>query len=262
MELNLSGKHIVVTASSKGLGRACAEALLGEGAEVYISSRNDEHLKQAAQEIKDTTGRQVATIQADLSKSEGVDSLFEQLKRYTTHIDGLICNAGGPPAGSFNSFKDDSQWYSAFETNLLSVVRLVRHALPLMEAQGGRIVTIASSSVKVPIPGLILSNTMRAGVQGLMKSLSIELGPKGILLNTVCPGRIKTDRLQQLDELKAQSLDRTLEDVQAESQQEIPLGRYGQPHEFASLVTYLISPANTYLTGSTYMVDGGMVKAL
>lgn len=156
----------------------------------------------------------------------------------------------------------DEDWQKAFETNLLSVIRLVRHAVPLMEKEGGRIVSIASSSVKVPIPGLILSNTMRAGVQGLMKTLSIELAEKGILVNTVGPGRIATDRLYELDEAKAKKLGKPLEEIQKESLQNIPLGRYGKPEEFGQLVAYLLSPANTYLTGSTYMVDGGMVKAL
>ncbi|GGK27639.1 short-chain dehydrogenase [Caldalkalibacillus thermarum] len=261
MDLHYDGKVVLVTAASKGLGKASAMALAREGARVIISSRSQEALAKAAEEIEQQTGQKVLTIPADVSKPEDVKRLFDEVKKVSDQLFGLVCNAGGPPAGSFLSFTDDD-WQRAFETNLLSVVRLVRASVPLMEANGGRIVAIASSSVKVPIPGLILSNTMRAGVQGLMKTLSIELAEKGILVNTVCPGRIATDRLRALDESRAQREGKTLEEVQQESLKDIPLKRYGEPHEFGQLVAYLLSPANTYLTGSTYMVDGGMVKAL
>ncbi|MDQ0340313.1 3-oxoacyl-[acyl-carrier protein] reductase [Caldalkalibacillus uzonensis] len=261
MDLGYNGKAVLVTAASKGLGKASALALAKEGARVIISSRSEQALADAARDIEQQTGQKVITIPADVSQPEDVERLFQEVRKATTELFGLVCNAGGPPAGSFLSFADDD-WQRAFETNLLSVVRLVRASVPLMETSGGRIITIASSSVKVPIPGLILSNTMRAGVQGLMKTLSIELAEKGILVNTVCPGRIATDRLQALDQAKAEREGKTLEQVQQESLQDIPLKRYGEPHEFGQLVAYLLSPANTYLTGSTYMVDGGMVKAL
>lgn len=167
---------------------------------------------------------------------------------------------GGHRGGTFDTFDDDA-WQKAFETNLLSVVRLVRATLPHMK-DGGRILTIASSSVKQPIPGLILSNTMRAGVAGLMKTLSGELGPRGILVNTLCPGRIATDRLRELDLQKAEREGLSEEFIQRQSLQGIPLGRYGKPEEFARTAVFLLSRANTYVTGTSLMVDGGMVQAL
>lgn len=261
MDLHYDGKTVLITATSKGLGKASALAVAKEGANVIISSRSESSLQQTAQDIKKETGKEAIIIPADMSQAEGVDHLFRQVIKYTDRVDGLVCNAGGPPAGSFLSFSDQD-WIKTFETNLLSVVRLVRQAVPLMEKDGGRIVSIASSSVKVPIPGLILSNTMRAGVQGLMKTLAIELAEKKILLNTVCPGRISTDRLQELDEIRADREGKSIEEIQQQMRENIPLGRYGKPEEFGQLVAYLLSPANTYLTGSTYLVDGGMVKAL
>ncbi len=261
MDLKYDGKTVLVTAASKGLGKASALALAQEGARVILSSRSQASLEKAAQDIRQETGRDVEIIPADVSDADDVQRLFKEVRQQSDSLHGLVCNAGGPPGGEFMDFSDED-WQKAFETNLLSVIRLVRHAVPLMEKEGGRIVSIASSSVKVPIPGLILSNTMRAGVQGLMKTLSIELAEKGILVNTVGPGRIATDRLYELDEAKAKKLGKPLEEIQKESLQNIPLGRYGKPEEFGQLVAYLLSPANTYLTGSTYMVDGGMVKAL
>lgn len=261
MELGYEDQYVLVTAASKGLGKASAMAIAREGANVILSSRSTEALQKTANEIEAETGRKVKTIPADVSKADEVDRLFHEVKAYSGTLHGLICNAGGPPSGTFLSFSDQD-WLQAFETNLLSVVRLIRHTVPLMEPRGGRIVTIASSSVKVPIQGLILSNTMRAGVQGLMKTLSIELAEKNILLNTVCPGRIATDRLQELDALRAQREGVPIEEVQQLSQRDIPLGRYGKPEEFGDFVAYILSPANTYMTGHTYFVDGGMVKAL
>jgi 3-oxoacyl-[acyl-carrier protein] reductase len=261
VELGYKDRFVLITAGSKGLGKSSALAIAREGANVILSSRSAVELDRAASEIEAETGREVWTIPADVSKAEDIDQLFQKVQTYTSRLDGLICNSGGPPAGTFLSFSDED-WNKAFETNLLSVVRMIRCAVPLMKGSGGRIVTIASSSVKVPIPGLILSNTMRAGVQGLMKTLSIELADMGILLNTVCPGRIATDRVQELDELRAKKEGVPVETVEQLYRQEIPLGRYGKPDEFGSFVAYILSPANTYLTGQTYLVDGGMVKAL
>ncbi len=167
------------------------------------------------------------------------------------------------PAGrQFFLSLDEEAWLHAIQLNLMSVVRLVKGFHPLMKEQGGRIVTIASSSVKIPIPGLVLSNTLRTGLIGLMKTLSIEWGPDGILLNTVCPGRIMTDRLIELDSFNASRQGKTVEDIQENMIKDIPLGRYGEPEELASMAAYLLSPRNSYMTGSVFYVDGGMVKAI
>lgn len=154
-------------------------------------------------------------------------------------------------------------WEQVFQTNLLSVVRLIRGAIPhLRAAGGGRIINIASTSVKQPIEGLLLSNTFRAGILGLSKSISIEFAPENILINTVAPGRIDTDRTRHLDQLKAELTEKTVEEIQIQSKKNIPLGRYGTPQEFAKTVVFLGSEANSYVTGQALLIDGGMVRAL
>lgn len=260
MDLGIRGQAALVTAGSRGLGRAVALELAREGARVALAGRDLGNAEQSAKEIASETGSEVVGWRCDVSRGEEVRELVDRAADRFRGVDLLVCNAGGPPGGAFDTLDDDA-WQKAFETNLLSVVRLVRATLPHMK-DGGRILTIASSSVKQPIPGLILSNTMRAGVAGLMKTLSEELGPRGILVNTLCPGRIATDRLRELDRLKAEREGKPEEVIQRESLRGIPLGRYGEPAEFARTAVFLLSRANTYITGTSLMVDGGMVKAL
>lgn len=252
---------MLVTGASSGLGKASALALAREGARVIIASRNRDKLVAAKEEIEGATGRQVIPIVADVSEREAIEHLFAEVKKMTDQLYGLVCNAGGPPPGLFKSLGEED-WYKAFETNLMSVVRLVKGSLELMEKEGGRIVAIASSSVKIPLDGLILSNTMRSGVQSLMKTLSRELGKEKILVNTVCPGMIETERLRSLHLREAELAGITLDEVNQRAMEKIPLGRFGTPDEFGQVVAYLLSPANTYITGSTIMVDGGYVNAL
>ncbi|WP_028550329.1 SDR family oxidoreductase [Paenibacillus sp. UNC451MF] len=261
MDLKLEGKTAVVTASSKGLGRAVAEQLAAEGANLILCSRNKEAIDQTAQEIVNQYGVKVEALAVDVSQIEDITKLIDHASNHFTSIDALVCNAGGPPSGSFLSF-DDAAWEKAFFGNMMSVVRLIRGFHPLLAKQGGRIVTIASTSVKMPIPGLVLSNTFRTGVVGLMKTLSIEFAKDDILLNTVCPGRIMTDRIMELDSLKADRDNQSVETVRQALSQDIPLGRYGEPHELATIAAYLLSPLNSYMTGSVFYVDGGAVKSL
>lgn len=262
MDLGLTGKTAIVTAASKGLGRATAHALAAEGARVMVSSRSEEQLVRTAAEISEATGSEVLHCAADVAKGDDVARLVADAQERLGGIDVLVNNAGGPRAGTFDTL-DDAAWHEAFELLLLSSVRLIRGVLPSMRSRGGgRIVTVASSSIKQPIENLMLSNTYRVALVGLAKSLSTELAPDGILINTLGPGRIATDRVAGLDAGRAKSAGTTAEEVRAQTEKGIPLGRYGTPEEFGAVAAFLVSGANTYLTGQAFLVDGGMVKAL
>ncbi|MFO7262525.1 MAG: 3-oxoacyl-ACP reductase [Bacillaceae bacterium G1] len=260
MDLGLKDKVALVVAASKGLGMAVAKQLAQEGARVVISSRNASRIQAAAEAIQQETGASVLPLVADVGRAEEIKDLIDTVGKRYGRIDVLITNAGGPPSGKFLDF-DDGDWEDAFVRNFLSVVRLIRGSLPWM-TNGGRVVALASSSVREPLPGLVLSNAMRAGVAALIKTLAEELADRGILLNTVCPGRIATDRLIELDSLRAQQTGRSVEEVRQEIEVTIPLKRYGEPAEFARVVAFLASWANTYVTGQVLLVDGGMVRAL
>jgi len=260
MDLQLKGKTAVVAAASKGLGRAIAEQLAAEGANLYLCSRDEQSIRDVAQSLAEKYGVRAEGTAVDLSRAEDIRRWIDSIAQSTDRIDALVCNAGGPPGGAFLSF-DDAAWEAAFQSNVMSVVRLIRGCYPYMKTHGARVVTIASSSVKVPLSGMVLSNTMRPGVAGLMKTLSIELAADGILLNTVCPGRILTDRLLEYHRVRAEQSHSSVEAVQAEDVRDIPLRRFGTPEELAVYAAFLLSPRNTYVTGSVFYIDGGLVKA-
>ncbi|WP_374724166.1 SDR family oxidoreductase [Calidifontibacillus erzurumensis] len=261
MDLGLKGKSALVLAASKGLGKAIATKLSEEGANVMLASRNEENLKSAQAEIKEKTKGYVDYVVCDITNPDSIKEMVEKTAKSFGTIDILVNNAGGPPAGVFDDF-DDSAWQKAFELNLLSYVRSIREVLPYMRKQGGgKILNIASSSFKQPIDGLILSNTFRTGVLGLAKSLATELAKDKILINTLGPGRIGTDRLNELDKIEASKKGISIDEVRAAKEQTIPLGRYGLPEEFANIAVFLCSGANTYVTGQAFLVDGGMVRA-
>ena len=262
MDLELTGRVALVTAASKGLGRATARQLAAEGARVMISSRGAEQLARTAAEIAEQTGARVEHCAADVSSAADLARLLAETEQRLGGVDVLVNNAGGPRAGGFDAL-DDAAWQEAFELNLLSSVRLVRGVLPHMRAQRwGRIVTIASSSIKQPIEDLLLSNSFRVALLGLAKTLAVEFAPDGVLINTLGPGRIATDRVATLDAGRASRAGVPVEDVRARAEAGIPLGRYGTPEEFAKVAPFLASGANTYVTGQAFLVDGGMVRAL
>jgi 3-oxoacyl-[acyl-carrier protein] reductase len=261
MELNLNGKTALVIASSQGLGKAIATQLSMEGVNVMITSRDEEKLLKAQSEIQKYGSGKVAFFRADITKIEDIHKLIQFTEETFGKIDILINNAGGPPAGRFEDMTD-KDWQNAFELNLLSYIRVIREVIPHLKKEGGRIINISSTSIKQPIQGLILSNTFRLGIVGLTKTLSVELAPYNILINTVAPGRIETDRTKHLDQLNAEKQGISLEAAAAQAKKAIPLGRYGTPEEFAKVVTFLVSDASTYITGSSLLIDGGMVTSI
>ena len=258
MDLGLKGKVALVTAASKGMGKACAMGFAAEGARVAICARNDAEIKAAADEIKTKVGGEVLAMVADVTKAEDVKNLVARTTQTFGGVDVLVANCGGPPRGNLDEMTDQ-QWYGAFEVSLLSVVRLIREVLPSMRAKKwGRILTIQSVSVKQPVDGLLLSNAVRPGVAGLVKTLSADLGPDNITINAVCPGRILTDRF--LGGAKQSGL--PVDEYVRRSSGDIPLGRIGTPEEFANVLIFLGSERASYVTGVSIQVDGGVVKGI
>lgn len=262
MDLGLGGKVALVAAASKGMGKACAMGLAAEGARVAICARTEADLASAAEEIRQKTDAEILPVRADLTRIEDIRRAVQATVDAFGGIDILVNNAGGPPPGAFDQLTD-AQWQSAFELTLLSTVRLIREVLPYLRAKRwGRILNIQSSAVKEPIHGLILSNGIRPGVIGLAKTLAAELGKDNITINTICPGRILTDRLLSLMAVRARQAGKSLDAYLPEATADIPLGRIGSPEEFASMVVFLASERASYVTGVTVQVDGGLIRGL
>jgi len=262
MDLGLKGKVALVTASTKGLGKASALALASEGAEVILNGRHKQNLHDASEEVKTVTGKTPLAIQCDVTQADDVAKMVQEAAdRYgTIHV--LVTNAGGPPAGNFFEF-DDEQWSKAFELTLMSTVRLIRHVAPIMQkAKWGRIVNIVSLTVKQPADNLLLSNSIRSAVIGLAKSVSKDLAPDNVLINNVAPFYVATKRIDYLLEEIAAKRGVTKEAASENIVKEIPLGRIGTTEEFGALVAFLCSEKNSYVTGSTIQFDGGAYKGV
>ena len=244
MDLGLKDRCALVTAASKGLGRACAEALIAEGARVFISSRDP-----------DATAREIhaaGSKAADVSRPGEPEALIEAASTALGGLDVLIANAGGPPPGTFQTTPVEA-WESAFNLTLMSAVRLVHAALPhLKQSDQGRVVFITSISVRQPLPNLVMSNALRAAVTGLSKTLARELAPDGITFNCVAPDAILTDRIRHLAGGEGEQLEERLR----QNAERLPMKRYGTPAEFAAACVFLCSRQAAYISGQTLGVDG------
>lgn len=253
MDLGLKNKIAFVAASSQGLGKAVAIELAQEGAKVIINGRNKESLEQTKKEIESKCKTEVVAIVGDLSVAEQRENAIQEALKAYSRIDILITNTGGPPSGKFENFTQ-KDWDAAYQNLLGSVVGLVNGFLPGMkQQQWGRIISITSMAVKQPVNNLILSNSVRASVVGLIKTLSNELAQYNITVNNVMPGYTETERLNELIKNNPSF---------SNAKSEIPMGRFGKPEEFAAAVAFLASERASYITGQSIAVDGGWIKSL
>lgn len=262
MDLELKGKAAVVSGASTGLGFAIAKVLSQEGAKVAICARRTGPLEKAATELSDATGGELFWSVADLSKGDEGAQFVEKAATRFGGLDILVNNAGGPPSTTFVEATEE-MWQGAFDLTFKSAMSMTKAAVPSMKARGGgRVINVTSLSVKQPLPGLILSNAIRAAVIGMAKSAANELAPFGILVNNVCPGYTATERLRQLAQGIAEAKGTSVSEVHQQWEGMVPLGRIGKPEELADLVAFLASGRASYITGATIQVDGGAFQGL
>jgi len=260
MNLGLKDRVAIVAASSTGLGKAVALGLAREGAALALCARTESVLAATAEEIRQATGARVMTRAFDVTRHEDVRSFVSDTAAAYGRLDICVANAGGPPSRTFAETTVED-WHTAAELNLMSTVYFAKEALPRMqERRWGRFIAITSVTVKQPVDGLILSNAVRSGVSGLVKTLANEYGPYNVLVNNVCPGYTATARLLELSEKLAAKEGVSAREIEDRWARQAPLGRVGQPEEFANLVVFLASERASYITGASIQVDGGLVK--
>ena len=262
MDLGLKGRVAIVAAASKGLGRAVATELAREGAEVAICARTAAELEKAASSIRQECGREVFWQALDVTDAARVQKFVAAAEERYGRVDICVTNAGGPPAKTFLEISLE-EWRAAVELNLMSAVYFAREVLPRMRKnKWGRLVTITSMSVRQPIDGLLLSNSIRAAVTGLARTLANEFGRDGITVNNVCPGYTLTERLDELAAKQAQGAGLSREKIFERWSSQVPLGRLARPEEFAALVAFLVSERASYINGASIAVDGGWSRNL
>jgi 3-oxoacyl-[acyl-carrier protein] reductase len=251
MDLGLDGGVYVLSGATRGLGRATAEVLIAEGARVVVSGRDPHEVLAAAADLRTDRALGVVADNADPSAPERL--VASAIARYG-RLDGAMISVGGPPLGGLGEVTDE-QWHAAFDSVFLGAIRLGRAVARSLPERGGSIVFVLSSSVREPLAGLAISNGLRPGLAMVAKMMAEELGPRGIRVNGLLPGRISTDRIKSMDAGRSQAdLDRI--------RKAVPLGRDGRPAEFGRVAAFLLSPASAYVTGVMLPVDGGMLRAL
>ncbi len=256
MDLQLTDRVYIVTGGARGLGRASADALVAEGARVVISGRSQESLDEATAALDDAAGREAAvSVVADNADRETPARLLAAAEAAWGRVDGALISVGGPPKGPVTTITDD-QWSTAFESVFLGAVRLAREVGAALPA-GGSLGLVLSSSVRAPLPEMAISNGLRPGLAMVAKTLADELGPRGVRVNGLLPGRIATERVAELDASTGDA-----ESARRAAEASIPLGRYGEPEEFGAVAAFVLSPAASFLTGVMLPVDGGLLRSL
>jgi 3-oxoacyl-[acyl-carrier protein] reductase len=254
MDLGISGRKAIVCAASKGLGRGCALGLARNGAEVYVTARTESALRATAEELSGATGATVVAVPGDITTAAGRAAVLDACPE----PDILVNNAGGPPPGDFREW-DEGDWTRACNANMITPIMLIRAVVDGMVGRGfGRIVNITSSSVKMPIPQLGLSNGARSGLTGFVAGLARQTVAHNVTVNNILPGRFDTDRLRSGFESQARKSGRSIDDLSAQARQQIPAGRFGQPEEFGELCAFICSAQASYITGQNFLIDGGL----